>query len=178
MSSQPQSKDLSKHRGYLIATLITAVVAAIAQALGLLPLYKIYPTETPINTPGVEISVPPSVEPPPTQNPPNTNPPTTQSLMLQNLCGGWFSETSQKRYDFVCQAQAYFDIYDVTDQGRNKVGSGKMLEGGTIEANILVLKKNRIAHLTLSISADGRKMNGSWQGNDPREFGKITFHKI
>jgi hypothetical protein len=40
------------------------------------------------------------------------------------------------------------------------------------------LTKNRMAYLKLRLSTDGQKMEGSWHGDDPRETGLLTFHKI
>lgn len=95
----------------------------------------------------------------------------------KQVCGEWLSATSRKLYNFICRGQDSFDIYEISDRGQNKYGTGKITEGGSIEAEILVLPMNRKAYLKLTPSADGRKLEGPWHGDDPRESGLLIFYK-
>jgi hypothetical protein len=151
---------------YARITVLALFLAAIAQLLLVPPAWKVWPFTSPTLEP-ISLNSP---IPAPT---PHVKPLTEQ----ESICGMWLSETSRKQYNFVCQGQNLFEIYEVGDQGLNKNGSGKIFEGGDVEADILSLTKNRKAHLKLRLSNDGRKMEGSWRGDDPRESGQLTFHR-
>ncbi len=170
MSSQPPQPpqfDWSKTKFYTGVALITMLLGIGIQA-------SLVPTAWwPILFPA------PTERPGPQSSPvPVTISSANPLVRQQNVCGVWLSETSRKRYNFICQAQDSFEIYEISDQGLNKNGSGKLTEDGNIEAEFLSLPKNRRAHLKLRLSADGRKMEGSWQGDDPRESGRLLFHRI
>ncbi|HEY9405716.1 MAG TPA: hypothetical protein VIQ24_23905 [Pyrinomonadaceae bacterium] len=164
MNSQPPLNNLSSNRFYAIAMLLAALIGTLAQVVVIPPTWKSWPYEEP--------KPQPSVTPVPTP----TKAETFQSQI--NVCGTWLSMTSQKRYDFVCQGQGAFEIYEVSDKGLSKNGSGKLTEEGNVEADLLSMPKNRRAHLRLKLSADGRRMEGTWQGEDPRESGQLMFHRV
>jgi hypothetical protein len=90
----------------------------------------------------------------------------------------WLSETSGKQYNFVCTPQGSFEMYEISDQGQRDVGSGIVAGDGNLDADLHVLTKNKWVHLKLRLSEDGRKMEGSFRGSDPREAGGLTFHKV
>jgi hypothetical protein len=117
---------------------------------------------------------------PHTQNPPPPPPNLPINVLepRQNVCGEWLSATSRKQYNFVCQDKDSFEIYETGNQGLNKTGSGKVSAGGDVSADLFSSPKNRRAHLRLRLSPDGRTMDGSWQGEDPRESGQLIFHRI
>jgi hypothetical protein len=96
----------------------------------------------------------------------------------QKDCGLWQSETSEKRYTFICQNENLFDVYlSDPNEGLVKVGTGSF-EGANVEADLYVKSKNRSAHLSLKLSADGKALEGTWTGLDPREYGQIKFYKV
>lgn len=167
MNSQPPADNLSNNKVYAVAMLLAAIIGTLAQVVVVPPALKWWPYE--------EQKAQTSATPAPTPNP------TPKSGTLQsqtNVCGTWVSATSQKRYDFVCQGQGSFEIYEVSDKGLSKNGSGKLTEDDSVEADLLLMPKNRRAHLRLKLSADGRRMEGSWQGEDPRESGQLMFQRI
>ena len=167
MNSQPPLNNLSGNRFYAIAMLLAALIGTLAQVVVIPPTWKWWPYE--------ETKPQTSVTPTPTPNL------TDKAGSLQNqtnVCGTWVSMTSRKRYDFVCQGQGAFEIYEISDKGLSKNGSGKLTEEGNVEADLLSMPKNRRAHLRLRLSADGRRMEGSWQGEDPRESGQLMFHRV
>lgn len=167
MNSQPPTNNLSSSRRYAVAMLLMALISAVAQVVVVPPTWKWWPYE--------ESKAQTSATPTPTPSPtPKTAPLQTQA----NVCGTWVSMTSQKRYDFVCQGQGSFEIYEVSNRGLNKNGSGRLTEDGNVEADLLSMPKNRRAHVKLKLSADGRRMEGSWRGEDPRESGQLTFHRV
>ncbi len=159
MNGQQPPDDITKNKKYALAILLVAIISAISQTLVVPPAWKLWPAEEP------RAQTSPTPAATPIQNRPN-------------VCGIWVSSTSQKRYDFVCQGGDSFEIYEVSDQGINKNGSGKLTEGSKVEAEILSTPKNRKARLKLMLSTDGRRMEGSWKGDDPRESGQLMFHRI
>jgi hypothetical protein len=93
-------------------------------------------------------------------------------------CGVWQSETSGKRYNFICQDERTFEIYENDpSQGLIKVGSG-IISQGRVDGTLLVRGKDRTATLSLTLSTDGQKMEGSFKGSDPREFGELVFQRL
>lgn len=165
MNSQPPADNLSNNKVYAVAMLLAAIIGTLAQVVVIPPTWKWWPYE--------ESKAQTSATPVPT--------PTPKVVPLQgqtNVCGTWISATSRKRYDFVCQGQGSFEIYEVSDKGLSKNGSGKLTEDGSVEADLLSMPKNRRARLKLRISADGRRMEGSWQGEDPRESGQLMFQRV
>jgi len=90
----------------------------------------------------------------------------------------WLSETSHKQYNFACKGHDSFEIYEISDQGLTKVGTGKIIDDGNLEADFHVLKKKRWAHLQLKLSPDGQKMEGPYHGSDSGEHGWLTFHRV
>ncbi len=96
----------------------------------------------------------------------------------RDICGEWLSETSQRQYNFVCNGEGVFDVYEVSDGGMKKSGSGRVIGDGSIEADLVSQTKNRKGHWTLKISSDRRMMQGPWYGEDPREFGHLTLRKV
>lgn len=116
--------------------------------------------------------------PSPISNPPATPLPATTSVDGQNICGVWLSETSHKQYNFVCKEHGSVEIYEISNQGLARVGAGKITEAGNLEADFHVQTKNRWARLQLKLSPDGQTMEGSYHGTDPREAGRLTFHRV
>lgn len=96
----------------------------------------------------------------------------------QNICGTWLSSSSHKKYNFVCHGEGFFEIYEVSEGGANKTGTGKITDDGSVEADLISLEKNRKAQLRLRLSTNGQMMDGSWRGEDPRESGRLTFQKV
>lgn len=167
MNLQPPVDNLSNTKRYAIAMLLMALISAVAQVVVVPPTLKLWPFEES----KAQTSATPASTPSPT---PQTVPLQSQS----NVCGTWMSATSRKRYDFICQGEDYFEIYEVSDKGLSKNGSGKLTKEGNVEADLLSMPKNRRAHLRLRLSVDGRRMEGSWQGKDPRESGQLMFHRV
>lgn len=114
----------------------------------------------------------------PISNPPATPLPATPSVDQPNICGVWLSETSHKQYNFVCKEHDSVEIYEIGNQGLTRVGAGKISGDGNLEADFHVLTKDRWAHLQLKLSPDGQTMEGSYQGRDQRESGRLTFHRV
>lgn len=149
MNLQPLKNGMSRRTLYASVMLLTAVIGMLAQVIVVPPAWKWWPY--------TEVKEQPT-------------------LNQRNVCGTWVSATSRKRYDFVCLGQGSFEIYEVSDQGLSKNGSGKLIEDN-VEAELLSMPKSRRAHLRLKLSADGLRMEGSWQGDDPRESGQLMFHR-
>lgn len=166
MNSQPSADSLSSKRLYAVAMLLAALIGTLAQVVVVPSALNWWPNDKP----KAQTSATPA---PTTISAAKTGPLQSQP----NVCGTWVSATSQKRYDFVCQGQGSFEIYEISDKGLNKNGSGKLTEEGNVEADLLSMPKNRRAYLRLRLSADGRRMEGSWQGEDPRESGQLMFHR-
>jgi len=101
-----------------------------------------------------------------------------QFSQQEAICGGWQSQTSQKKYQFVCKSNGYFEVYELTESGLIKIGSGSATHDGTVEADLVSIAKNRRGHWKLTLSSDGRMMHGPWYGDDPRESGQLTFYKV
>jgi hypothetical protein len=96
----------------------------------------------------------------------------------QTVCGLWQSESSQKKYDFVCQGQSSFQVHEIGSTRQNNTGSGTIREDGQIQAEMLITKRGRTAHLRLHLSNDGQKIEGSWYGGDAKESGTLSFHRV
>jgi hypothetical protein len=94
------------------------------------------------------------------------------------VCGRWRSVQSQKNYDFVCQGQSSFQIRELNGQGQNNTGSGSVGQNGEIQAELLIAKKDRTAHLRLRLSSDGQRLDGTWYGDDAHESGDLSFYRI
>jgi hypothetical protein len=169
LPSRSQS-DWTKTKIYAVIIAVTAIIGAgaafyqawrLAQAVGLhagpIVQYSPAPTATPSSVP------------------------TTSATLVarqQNICGVWLSATSRKKYNFVCQGEGLFEIYEVGESGASKTGTGKIASDGSVEAALLSLAKNRRAQLKLTLSDDGRRLEGSWRGEDPRESGRLMFNKV
>lgn len=95
----------------------------------------------------------------------------------QDVCGTWQSQTSQKHYNFVCRSEGLFEVYEVSTGGLIRAGSGNVDADGSVEAHLVSPAKNRRGRWKLKLSPDGRTMQGPWYGEDPREFGQLTFYK-
>jgi hypothetical protein len=178
MSSQPPQTpqfDWTKTQFYAVVALLTMLVGLGIQALLVPPerWHNLFSSPTQGPTQGTVHQSPPS----PFSPLPVTGPSISQPVRQQNVCGVWLSATSQKRYNFICRGQESFEIYEVGEQGLNNNGSGKLTEEGNVEAGLLLSPKNRRARLKLKLSADGRTLEGTWQGDDPREFGQLLFHR-
>lgn len=185
ISQQPQrpDSDWTKTKVYAGVMLLATFVGAGVQVLLVPPAW--WPIFRPPNQGQNERTAqgPTSQEPeqvPPQQSSPMpvVKQPAGQTSPQQKVCGVWLSTTSQKRYNFVCQGNDSFEIYEVTSQGANKNGSGKLTGDGNVEASLLASPKNRWAHMKLRLSDDGQRLQGSWRGDDPRESGQLMFYRV
>ena len=105
------------------------------------------------------------------------------NALQQMVCKEWSSATSGKRYNFVCNGADSIDVYEVTSQGNKKVGAGKFTSDRRVEVELMVQPNNkraplRRAHLNLTPSPDGKKLEGPMKGDDPREVGQLTFNTV
>lgn len=166
MKLQSLKDRVSRKTLYPAVMLLTALIGTLAQVVVVPPAWNWWPYEPP--------KAKTTVTPDTRQPEPKTNPLPSQ----HTVCGAWISVTSRKRYDFVCGGGGSFEIYEVTDKGLSKNGWGKLTEGGAVEADLVSMPKNRKAHLRLRLSPDGRRMDGSWQGDDPRESGNLIFQRV
>ena len=110
----------------------------------------------------------------------NTAPPITNPQVKKQpeVCGVWVSETSEKKYSFVCKDQNSFQIDEVNFNGHTNSGSGSFTDGGHINADLFIPKRSRMAHLRLQLSSDGKRIDGTWVGDDPaNESGIVAFHR-
>jgi hypothetical protein len=175
MNSPQPTEDWTKGKKYAVITLVVAVFAAIAQALVVPPAW--IQANSSSSTP-TSANSNPSVTAPPVTTPPVMELPVTPIPKQQNICGVWLSLTSRKQYNFVCQDQDAFVIYEVSDQQLIQNGSGTLTNNGDVKARLFLSNKKRTAHISLRLSPDGQKMEGSWRGDDPRESGALMFHKV
>lgn len=96
----------------------------------------------------------------------------------QKDCGLWQSKFSGKRYTLICQSMDSFELYENDPkQGLIKVGTGTFKQE-RVEADMIVIGKNRRAHLELTLSNDGKELKGSFHGEDPIETGSVIFQKV
>lgn len=158
--------DWTKTRTYaglaLLATFITA------SAAGLTAISRLLWPERPIIPPPLAEKV---------------LSPAKDEVLQQRVCKEWSSITSKKRYDFVCNGPDSLDVYEVTSQGKKKVGFGKFTADKRVEVELMVQPNNRKAplrraRLNLTPSPDGKRLEGSLSGDDPREVGQLTFNAI
>lgn len=179
-SQQPQrpDSDWTKTKLYAGIMLLATLAGAGVQVLLVPPAW--WPIFWPPNQGQNERTAQAQTQTPPQQSHPApvVDQTTVQKPPQQNVCGVWLSATSQKRYNFVCLGNDSIEIYEVTSQGTNKNGSGRLTGEGGVEASILSSPKNRWAHLKLRLSADGQRLQGSWRGDDPRESGQSTFYRV
>ena len=97
--------------------------------------------------------------------------------LKRNICGRWQSQTSQKYYNVICASDGLFEVYETTEAGLVKTGSGSVTDDGAVEAEMISPSKNRKGHWRLKLSSDGHSMKGPWHGDDPRESGELNFEK-
>lgn len=167
-----QGRDWSGHIVIVLLMLLLALAGVIVGAMQVQRLPTWWPWGTDNTNRVLE-----EVSPTPT---PKSSPVATPLPVISqsSVCGIWLSRTSGKRYNFICQNQNFFELYEVgSDQGLTKVGSGTV-NGDAIEVDFFSTIKRRSAKLKLTLSADGQKLEGTMQGNDPRESGWLTFQKI
>jgi len=159
-------KDWSKSKIYLFLTLLFLAITALAQSLMVPPAWT---PPRPLPTP--ESTLVPVRTPTPT-------PPPVSRTNQQTACGSWLSNTSRKKYKFICRDQNSFDVYQVNSNlDLTKVGSGDAV-GDAIDAKLVIPERGRNAYLQLQLSNDGQRMEGRWHGDDPRESGVLKFQKI
>ena len=66
-----------------------------------------------------------------------------------------------------------------TNSGQlNKLGSGRVIADGRLEAELVSRTKNRKGYWELQVSPDKNTMEGTWHGDDPRESGRLQFRKL
>jgi len=166
----PVLKRRSSKRMYAGLTLLILAIGAISTALLVPPAWRAKNAAY-INAGRDPVvgSVDPNFVPVATPVPQRRSP---------SVCGVWRSETSQKQYSFVCHDKDIFGVNEINGTGTSNSGSGHIKADGRIEANLLVLPKNRVAHLNLTISNDGKTMDGAWYGEAPSEHGELVFHKV
>lgn len=179
MQSSPTSTNGTRTKQYAVTMLLVTILAAVAQLLVLPPTWLTFWA----SNPSIQNPVgPTSAEAQPTvSSPPShavaTLPSGRDALTSKLVCAEWLSESSGRRYNFICQDQTSFDIYENRGGLLTKVGSGRLVEDGSLEADIRVAEKDRLAHLRLRLSSDGQKIEGSFHGDDPRESGHLVFHR-
>lgn len=166
LRQHPQG-EWTKKKFYALILLLAVLIGALAQALVVPPDWKSLSVGSPAQEPAVHNSGSPVGTP--------SSAPVVGQL---DVCGVWLSETSGKRYNFICKGQDAFEIYEVSAQGVAKNGAGTLTQENTVEASLLSLPKNRMAYLKLRLSADGRSMEGAWRGDDPREAGQLIFYRV
>ena len=109
--------------------------------------------------------------------------PAKDDALQQRVCKKWSSLTSKKRYDFVCNGPDSLDVYEITSQEKRKVGFGKLTADKRVEVELMVQPNNkraplRRARLSLTPSPDGKRLEGSFSGDDPREVGQLIFNAV
>jgi hypothetical protein len=184
---------------YAVITLLFLLISAASQALLVPPAWWKLPqntsqTQEPVaqsptqpvadpSSPSREATEPkrldsekPAANPP--ANQPSANPPAPPHAKRSDVCGAWLSETSQKQYDFVCHGQGTLQVRQVSGAGLKNTGVGTFTDDGRIEADLMILPKNRTAHLSLKLSPDGQKIVGVWHGDDHDEHGDLTFRRV
>jgi hypothetical protein len=173
---QPQPPKQGKdYSGHILVVLLSLLLALAGVIVGALQIQRVPPPWWPWGPTNRIVEVSPTPTPTPQSSPVVTPSPVIQQF---SICGSWQSETSGKRYNFVCRNINFFEIYEVgTDLGLTKVGSGT-ITGEVIKASYFSTTKRRNAKLELKPSADGMKLEGTMQGDDPREAGWLTFHRI
>lgn len=167
MSAKTTKTSQREWTTYAVLMLLVLVVTAVSTAMLVPPAWRAVIDRSQTTEPIVRSPAPlfdgPSVDSQPG---------------LKSVCGLWRSGNSRKQYGFICQQQNAFKIHEINGQGPNNTGSGKVTEDGKVEAHLLILPKKRTAHLKLQLSADGQKLEGTWNGDDPREAGQLTFHRV
>jgi hypothetical protein len=169
MSFQPAHQQRSEWTGYATLTIILVFIAAIAQALQV--PHSLTQWLRSVHTPEAAIA----------QGPPPVvaSPPATRTTVRQpGMCAEWLSVRSRKRYDFICAGADTFDVYETNNGQLNKIGSGRVLADGHLEAELVSTTKNRKGYWNLELSSDKNAMEGTWHGDDPRESGRLQFSKL
>jgi hypothetical protein len=184
MSAKPKRKSQSEWTIYAVITLVLLSIGAISQA------FQSFKNPSQTQNPVTQNPSPPVASPTPLSHKviepkrpepeqPIVSVPSPTPKRRSDICGVWVSATSQKQYEFVCQEPDVFQVRQINGQGLKNRGSGKVTEDGKIEADLFILPKERTAHLSLQLSPDGQKIEGTWHGDDPKiESGQLTFHRI
>lgn len=94
------------------------------------------------------------------------------------VCGRWRSSTSQKNYLFVCKGESSFQIREISGDDQANAGAGNIRQNGKVEADLLIAKKDRTAHLRLQLSDDGQRLVGTWYGDNQNESGTLSFYRV
>ena len=164
MNSQPPSPGRTEWTGYATLTLILVFVGALAEALQVPQSLNEFFNK--IKNPEEVISkeIPP---------PPHSPLPVIQT----EVCAHWSSENSSRQYSFICVGAENLDIYEVNNGRLIKIGSGRFSDG-KINAEVVSLTKNRRGYWQLELSSDKTTLEGSWQGDDPRESGNLKLRKV
>jgi hypothetical protein len=99
----------------------------------------------------------------------------------QRVCSEWIFALTGGRYNFVCRGSDTFDIYVVRDNGSKRVGAGKIGTDGSVEGDLLIPKHPdsapRHSHWSLKITTDGKRLEGTHYGEDPREEFPLIFDR-
>ena len=172
MSSQPASRRNS-NTNFRRNALFWAALTAISTALMVVAAFLNPVTNAP---PQQKVVVVPAPTPAPAQTPEAVRAPIPTPG--PTLCGRWRSVKSQKDYNFVCRGQNSFQIQELNDGLQNNSGSGWISSNGEIQAELLIAKKDRTAHLRLQLSSDGQRLDGTWYGNHARESGTLSFYRV
>jgi len=101
----------------------------------------------------------------------------TSPVKRADVCSEWSSQNSTRRYSFVCVGADNFDVYEISDGQLKKIGSGS-LNGDDINAQVVSLTKHRRGYWQLKLSSDKTTLEGTWRGDDPREFGNLKLHRV
>lgn len=169
MSFQPGQPRRTEWTGYATLTLILLFIGVIAQALQV--PHSINQWLRSLNTKEETLisQVSPVPGPAPVGNP---------TARRQDMCAEWISSNSQKPYDFICTGPSTFDVHETNNGHLNRIGSGRVVADGRLEAEVVSPAKNRKGYWDLRLSPDKSTLEGTWHGDDPRESGRLQFRKL
>lgn len=164
MNSQTPPPQRTEWTGYATLMLIVVFVGALAEALQVPQSLHEY-----LKKPEADISK---------EIPPPDMPPISRlRVRPPEICAEWSSENSSKQYSFICRGAEIFEVYEVINGRLNRIGSGRFSDGN-ISAEVVSLTKNRRGYWQLELSSDKTTLQGTWRGDDPREFGNLKFRKV
>jgi len=173
MSFQSGRPPRTEWTGYATLTLILLFIASIAQVLQV--PHSISQWLRSLNTQQDQLISQVSPVPDPAPVP---APVVEKKSHYQDMCAEWISSNSQKPYDFICTGPSTLDVHEASNGQINKIGSGRIVTGGRLEAVVVSPTKNRKGYWELQLSPDKSTMAGTWHGDDPRESGRLEFRKL
>jgi hypothetical protein len=104
------------------------------------------------------------------QGKPEARPPDEgNSAQLPYIGGVWRSSSRFAHTYIFAQTGNSFEIYqDDPKAGHVKIGSGRVMKNG-VTATVRTIKEQRLAMVSLQLSADGQTLEGSFSGTAPQE---------